>query len=415
MHGALRLKKADGRAMYKNFFELHESPFTIAPDPRYLYMSEQHREALAHLLYGCKYEGGFVLLTGEVGTGKTTVCRCLLEQIPADTDVALILNPRQTVPELLASICQEFSIEVPPTDSVKVLVDAINHFLLGCNQNGRKAVLVIDEAQALSCEVLDQIRLLTNLETNTRKLLQIIMLGQPELLEKLARPEMRQLAQRITARYHLGPLSKQEVKEYVQHRWKVAGGRGDLLNDRQISRLYMLSKGIPRVINVICERILLGAYSQDVRKISMAMFRQAAKEVLGEVGSRRRIARKEISGLLWGALAAAVIFLIFTLSWRFVAENNSPAKSFRSSAAVPAVSSPNPKPPSATTSSAGTTTDLTTQSTDSASAPPSDENSLAIAGVNPLVTETTGEASSASHAPAIPMDWLLKGHSGQLR
>lgn len=268
--------------MYKNFFGLREAPFTIAPDPRYLYLSERHREALAHLLYGFKYEGGFVLLTGEVGTGKTTVCRCLLEQIPAETDVALILNPCLTVTELLASICQEFAIEAPPTDSVKLLVDRINHFLLACHQRGRKAVLVLDEAQNLSCEVLEQIRLLTNLETNTRKLLQIIMLGQPELLEKLALPQMRQLAQRITARYHLGPLSEAEVKGYVRHRWTVAGGRGNLLTDRQLGRLYSLSKGIPRVINVICDRVLLGAYSQDVRQISMAILEQAAREVKGK-------------------------------------------------------------------------------------------------------------------------------------
>lgn len=311
--------------MYKNFFGLQESPFTIAPDPRYLYMSEKHREALAHLLYGLKYEGGFVLLTGEVGTGKTTVCRCLLEQVPTETDVALILNPHLTVPELLDSICREFSIEVPKTESVKVLVDALNRFLLDCNQKGRKAVLVLDEAQNLSCEVLDQIRLLTNLETTTRKLLQIIMLGQPELLEKLALPEMRQVAQRITARYHLEPLSEPEVKEYVRHRWTVAGGKGDFLNDRQLRRLYALSKGIPRIINVICDRILLGAYSQDTRQVSMAMLSQAAREVLGEVDPRRRIARGKASGAFWVALAIIGIFLFSSLAWRYIADRPAPA------------------------------------------------------------------------------------------
>src|SRR5512141_2968165 len=215
--------------MYEQYFGLAEAPFSIAPDPRYLYLSQRHQEALAHLLYGVNGGGGFVLLTGEVGAGKTTVCRCLLEQIPESCDVAYIFNPRQTVEELLATICAEFGIAVPPGNtSVKVFVDCINAYLLDAHARGRHTVLIIDEAQNLSTEVLEQMRLLTNLETNQRKLLQIILIGQPELRSVLARPELRQLAQRIIARYHLNTLTKRDMSAYVNHRLAVAGTRRDL-------------------------------------------------------------------------------------------------------------------------------------------------------------------------------------------
>ena len=195
--------------MYIEHFGLKEIPFSIAPDPRYLYMSDGHREALAHLLYGMNSDGGFVLLTGEVGTGKTTVCRRLLESVPQDAEIAFILNPKLTVSELLASVCDEFGVSYPEGNaSIKVFVDRISAYLLGACESGKRAVLIIEEAQNLSPEVLEQLRLLTNLETDRRKLLQIILLGQPELREILGRPELRQLSQRITARYHLGPLSK---------------------------------------------------------------------------------------------------------------------------------------------------------------------------------------------------------------
>jgi general secretion pathway protein A len=210
--------------MYSEYFGFKETPFSIAPDPRYLYLSERHREALAHLLYGINGNGGFVLLTGEVGTGKTTICRCLLEQIPENSDIALIINPKLSVEELLATICDEFSIRYPEHNtSIKVFVDLINKYLLDALSNGHNTVLIIDEAQNLGADVLEQLRLLTNLETSQRKLLQVILLGQPELKEKLSQPELRQLAQRITARYHLGPLSKKEVAAYVSHRLAVAG------------------------------------------------------------------------------------------------------------------------------------------------------------------------------------------------
>ncbi|MBI5890799.1 MAG: AAA family ATPase [Nitrosomonadales bacterium] len=296
--------------MYQSYFGLAEAPFSIAPDPRYLYMSERHQEALAHLLYGVNGSGGFVLLTGEVGAGKTTVCRCLLEQIPESCDVAYIFNPRQTVDELLATICAEFGIAVPPGNtSVKVFVDCINTHLLDAHARGRHTVLVIDEAQNLSADVLEQMRLLTNLETSQRKLLQIILLGQSELAEMLARPELRQLAQRIIARYHLGPLSKQEVADYVRHRLGVAGTQRKLFPDSLMKSLYRLSGGTPRVINVLCDRALLGAYVQAKERVDLATLKQAAREVFHHPAKRSRsIMFFLIAGLLASSGLAALLY-----------------------------------------------------------------------------------------------------------
>jgi general secretion pathway protein A len=268
-------------AMYQRHFGLNEAPFSIAPNPRYLYMSQRHQEALAHLLYGLGGDGGFVLLTGEVGAGKTTICRCLLEQIPESCDVAYIFNPKLTVGELLSTLCVEFGIDYPPgTTSVKVFIDCINAYLLDAHAKGRHTVLIIDEAQNLSVSVLEQMRLLTNLETNERKLLQIILLGQPELATMLDRPELRQLAQRIVARYHLGPLTRPEVEAYVGHRLEVSGGKRQLVPASLMGRLYRLSGGIPRVINVLCDRALLGAYVQGRERVTRATLTQAAHEVL---------------------------------------------------------------------------------------------------------------------------------------
>ena len=270
--------------MYNEYFGFNEAPFSIAPDPRYLYMTAQHREALAHLVYGLNSEGGCILLTGEVGTGKTTICRCLLEQIPEQANVALVLNPKVSEIELLETICDELKISYPDTsNSVKTYTDRIYDFLLTSNHNNEKTVLIIDEAQNLSSKVLEQLRLLTNLETNQRKLLQIIILGQPELLDILAHKEMRQLAQRITARFHLQPLSKREVKTYVSHRLAIAGQNIQLFPDKSIKLLYRLSNGIPRLINIICDRALLGAYVEDQYAVSPATIKKAAKEVFGEL------------------------------------------------------------------------------------------------------------------------------------
>ena len=279
--------------MYKEYFGLKESPFSIAPDPHYLYMSDNHREALAHLLYGINSDNGFVLLTGDVGTGKTTVCRCLLAQLPENSNIAFILNPKLTVDELLATICDELNIVYPPGNiSNKVFIDSINAYLLYANKNGKRTVLIVEEAQNLRPEVLEQIRLLTNLETNERKLLQIIMLGQPELNELLSRPELRQLKQRITARYHLGPLTKQELSAYVLHRLSIAGVNRKLFSSRTIDRLFKLSGGIPRMINLLCDRALLGTYVQGKSMVDLSTLNKAASEVFGELGDRRQLKNK---------------------------------------------------------------------------------------------------------------------------
>lgn len=272
--------------MYNQHFGLSETPFSISPDPRYLFMSGRHREALAHLLYGLRIDGGFVLLTGEVGTGKTTLCRCLLEQVPAHCDIAFIFNPKLNTLELLRTLCDELHIAVPANVlSSKVLVDRLNAHLLASNSRGRKTVLIVDEAQNLSNEVLELLRLLTNLETSQRKLLQIILLGQPELRERLAETTMRQLAQRVVARYHLEPLSRREVTTYVQHRLAVAGARFNLFPPRVLESLYYLSGGTPRLINLICDRALLGAYVRGLAMVDMVTLKRAAREVLGEPAS----------------------------------------------------------------------------------------------------------------------------------
>lgn len=268
--------------MYNDHFGLEEAPFSIAPDPRYLYLSKAHREALAHLIYGVRSDGGVVLLTGEVGTGKTTVCRCLLEQLPEDVDIAIVLNPKLTTVELLATICDEFRIGYDPGMSgVKGYIDRINSYLLTSHSQNRRAVLIIDEAQNLSADVLEQLRLLTNLETSQRKLLQIILLGQPELREVLHRQELRQLAQRITARYHLGPLQRDEIKAYVSHRFAVAGLRQQIFTPAAMRRLFHLSAGIPRVINLLCDRALLGAFARGEAQVTRRLLGQAAREVFG--------------------------------------------------------------------------------------------------------------------------------------
>src|SRR5450830_402201 len=273
--------------MYHSYFGLAEAPFSIAPEPRYLYMSRHHQEALAHLLYGVNGDGGFVLLTGEVGTGKTTICRCLLQQIPASCDVAYIFNPMLTMEELLSTICVEFGIAYPPGNtSIMVFVDCINAFLLDAHAKGRHTVLIIDEAQNLSADVLEQMRLLTNLETNERKLLQIILLGQPELALMLERPELRQLSQRIVARYHLGPLTKPEVAAYVRHRLEISGAQRQLIPARLMGRVYRLSGGVPRVINVLCDRSLLGAYVEGKECIDGATLAKAAREVFHQPSAR---------------------------------------------------------------------------------------------------------------------------------
>ena len=272
--------------MYTQFFNLREMPFSIAPDPAYLYMSPRHQEALGHLLYGTGKYGGFVQLTGEVGTGKTTIIRTLLAQRLDNVDVAMIHNPRQSEREFVQSICDELGVSYDKANpTLKALVDALNAYLIERHTAGRRTVLIIDEAQQLAPDVLEQVRLLTNLETDKEKLLRIMLIGQPELAELLARQDLRQLAQRITARYHLTPLSGDETAEYIAHRLQVAGGARDLFSPAAIKLIHKHAGGIPRLVNILCDRALLGAYSQSVRQVTPEMVSQAAAEVFGTPAS----------------------------------------------------------------------------------------------------------------------------------
>jgi general secretion pathway protein A len=300
--------------MYLEYFGFVEEPFSIAPDPRYLYLSPRHDEALAHLLFGLqKQGGGFVLLTGEVGTGKTTICRCVMEQAPQDCDIAFVYNPKMSILELLFAVCDELRIPYPArARSVKLMVDRINRRLLESHRRGRKTVLIIDEAQNLEPDVLEQLRLLTNLETSERKLLQIILIGQPELLARLAEPELRQLAQRIVARYHLTHLSVAELDGYVQRRLAVAGVHRKLFPAPVLKRLYRWTGGIPRLINVICDRALLGTYAQGLDAVDRATLEQAAMEITGEA-TRAASVPLQGSREWWLALIGVLFTLLGTV------------------------------------------------------------------------------------------------------
>ncbi len=301
--------------MYYQYFGLTEAPFSIAVNPRYLFMSARHRDALAHLLYGVGTGGGFILLTGEVGTGKTTINRCLLEQLPHDTDIAIILNPALNAMELLATACDELGICYDVDNhTLKTLTDKLHGFLLENHARGRKTVLLIDEAQHLDFDVLEQIRLLTNLETNSEKLLQIILIGQPELAQMLAQPELRQLNQRITARYNLEPLNLDETGAYIHHRLQVAGMSPDrvIFPTSIVRGIYQRTRGIPRVINVLCDRILLGAYGRNKTRADRSMLKLATREVLGEVPSASADWR-------WPTAIAAVLLAAMG-SWWFLQE-----------------------------------------------------------------------------------------------
>ncbi|AKS41962.1 ExeA family protein [Wenzhouxiangella marina] len=300
--------------MYEQFYGLDERPFSITPNPRFVYLSQRHQDALAHLLYGVGQggSGGFVQLTGEVGTGKTTLCRLLLEQVPEHTRIALILNPMLDPPELLRAICAELEIDLEGVGGLQDLQSRLNHYLLDCHARGERVVLIIDEAQNMSREGLEQIRLLTNLETNTDKLLQIILLGQPELRLLLARPELRQLAQRITARYHLDPLNQNECEHYIRHRLAVAGAERCPFSRDAMKALFHASGGVPRLINIIADRALMAGYAHELERIDAHTVHEAAREVAGD-------AWDEGSGWLRGVLATIVVLLILAgggaLSW----------------------------------------------------------------------------------------------------
>jgi general secretion pathway protein A len=335
--------------VYSQFFQLREMPFTITPDPAYLYMSPRHQEALGHLLYGTGQHGGFVQLTGEVGTGKTTVVRTLLEQTLPEVEVAVIHNPRQSELEFVQSICDELHVPYERSPlTLKTLVDALNARLLLSHAEGRRTVLIIDEAQNLKPEVLEQVRLLTNLETAKEKLLRIMLIGQPELSELLARPDLRQLAQRITARFHLTPLGAGETAEYINHRLRVAGAQEEIFTRPACELVYRYARGIPRLINIICDRSMLGAYSQGSRKVTPEMVKQGAREAMGELPvvfnpkAPRRWATIEM------ACAAALVVCTVIFLYTFVVRPNLPAETVvvEPKVAVPAAAAVPPPSPS---------------------------------------------------------------------
>lgn len=290
--------------MYLNYFGLKDNPFSIAPNHEYLYMSPRHREALAHLTFGLRESGGFVMLTGEVGTGKTTVARKLLQDLPSTTQVAMILNPTLSALELLATICDELGIDYQPRlASLKYYTDLILAKLSENHQNGKSTVLIIDEAQHLMPEVLEQLRLLTNLETNREKLLKVVLIGQPELQQLLKRNELRQLAQRITARYHLLPLTASEVKQYVAHRLQVANGDRSIFSNGAVNNAYQITGGIPRVINLLCDRALTISASKQLLNVRSHILIAAAKQILGDDVVKQRQGKRHLlmlSGLFVG-------------------------------------------------------------------------------------------------------------------
>ena len=299
--------------MYSGFFGFNSPPFSIAPNPDFMFLSPRHAEALAHLRFGLGDAGGFVLLTGEVGTGKTTVSRSLLQELDEQTDVAFILNPTLSELELLAAICDELKIRYKKTDaSLKLLGDKITQRLQKNHDAGKKTILIIDEAQHLQPAVLEQLRLLTNLETNTKKLLQVILIGQPELQQLLQRNDLRQLAQRITARYHLLPLNLGEVQQYVRFRLKVAGCERPVFNDKAVKKLYELSGGIPRLLNLLADRALLAAYGKQQAVVEAHEVQRAAAEILPL--NQASMTEKSLPGWLWPLLALFGIILGFLLA-----------------------------------------------------------------------------------------------------
>lgn len=308
--------------MYYQYLGLNEAPFSIAVNPRYLYMSPRHRDALAHLLYGVGAGGGFILLTGEVGTGKTTINRCLIEQLPENADIAIVLNPALDSRDMLATVCEELGIEFDENrPGLKELTDSLHRFLLSNHGKQRKTVLMIDEAQHLSFDVLEQIRLLTNLETSDEKLLHIILIGQPELAAKLARPELRQLNQRITARFDLQPLSLPETSAYIRHRLHIAGmpaGR-ELFSPSLVRAIHKESRGVPRLINLLCDRMLLGAYGRDSDRLDKALLGQAVREVLGSQETRYALKAPRWSWVLAFFFVLAMVFSA-SIAWLVLAK-----------------------------------------------------------------------------------------------
>lgn len=372
--------------MYQDHFGLIQEPFSIAPDPAFLFLSDAHNEALAHLMYGFSH-GGFVLITGEVGTGKTTLLRNLLDRTPPELDVAFILNPRLTVRELLETLCDELGVPYDNAEplSVKQYIDVLNRHLLQTHQAGRSTVVIIDEAQNLSPAVLEQIRLLTNLETNDKKLLRIILLGQPELADMLARTELRQLAQRITARYHLTPLNKEDVHSYVVHRLARAGGNPGIFTKAALNTLYRLSNGTPRLINVIADRAMLGAYVEGKYQVTPKLVRNGAREVLGE---QRRGNYRYLAGA-----ATIVILAAAAMTWAY----------FSKDTGTPAAQAPSAISPSNDAASVAAVSNRPAAPPATAPEPVSKPTDAVPQGPTQLTSQVTQEPGTATSAASTPI------------
>ena len=393
--------------MYVQYFGLKHEPFSIAPDPRYLFMSERHREALAHLLYGVKGGGGgFVLLTGEIGAGKTTVCRCLLEQVPKRCNVAYIFNPKLTALELLKTVCEEFHVPIDMHEPGKVFtakdyLDPFNKFLLDTHAVGLNNVLIIDEAQNLSADVLEQLRLLTNLETNERKLLQIVLIGQPELRSMLRRPELEQVAQRVIARFHLDALSEDETAQYLRHRLAVAGLTSAMpFSQRAMQAIHNAARGVPRRINLVADRALLGAYAESVPRVDKRIVEKSAIEVFGAERRAERLdaLRHAAPWALGLGGVAAGLMLAAIAAWLWPRDTDVPLPSAASSA--PAASAPRV----ASAASAAPTASSTALSTASNAATPLAASAVASTASAPAAPVSDGNgAAAAAPAPTAPL------------
>ena len=300
-------------SIYLQYFALKREPFSIVPDPGFLYPSIYHRQAVAHLKYGLDREGGFILLTGEVGTGKTTLTRTMIKRIPPHVRVAYILNSKLNTTDVLASICDELNIELPANTELsftKKCIDALNQDLLAAHAQGKKTLIVLEEAQNLTPEVLETLRLLSNLETSTQKLLHILLVGQPELLEILAQKELRQLNQRVVSRFHLSPLDKNDLANYINHRLHRAGAKRAIFEPACMSVLFRLTGGVPRLINLVCHQAMVAAYASGQKTVSAKLVSQSAKEILSEkkATGNSKIALIVAAGLIVGALALATIY-----------------------------------------------------------------------------------------------------------
>ncbi|NND82948.1 MAG: AAA family ATPase [Gammaproteobacteria bacterium] len=380
--------------MYEGFFGLAERPFSIAPDPQYLYMSERHKEAMAHLSYGLSQGGCFIVLTGEVGTGKTTLCRNLLGDLPENVDVALILNANINETELLQTVCDELKIDYAADASLKQLLDAINQHLLSAYSENRHTVLIIDEAQLLGRDVLEQIRLLTNLETTKHKLLQIILIGQPELNAILSRNDLRQLAQRVTARYHLGALDRNEIADYVNFRLGVAGCKQPVFSRQALSRLHNLSEGIPRKINVLADHSLLNAYSKSQSTVDSSAVKAAAREVFISTKDAPKESKSGLSDARqWLLPAAFLVLLNIGLWWWFIGGGTANK------------SAPTPVTSEVSEQQAGTTEANQPAADNSTGAPISQTTPVDSATPDPaLATPLLSEIDPASPAESAPQD-----------